>query len=132
MALKATIYKAAVNVADLDRNQFLDANLTLAQHPSETQERMMLRLLAWIKYADERLLNGYSLPAVCRRTTSRSCGCLTIISGSICGSNWVCRMSGGLRKPAHGRRRWRCLPIIAGQLKSGGSRIRANLRRTRS
>ena len=55
MALKATIYKAAVNVADLDRNQFLDANLTLAQHPSETQERMMLRLLAWIKYANERL-----------------------------------------------------------------------------
>lgn len=55
MALKATIYKAVVNVADLDRNQFLDAALTLARHPSETQERMMLRLLAWIKYADERL-----------------------------------------------------------------------------
>lgn len=55
MALKATIYKAAVNVADLDRNQFLDATLTLARHPSETQERMMLRLLAWIKYANERL-----------------------------------------------------------------------------
>ena len=44
MALKATIYKATVNVADLDRNQFLDASLTLARHPSETQERMMLRL----------------------------------------------------------------------------------------
>ncbi len=69
----------------------------------------MLRLLAWIKYADERP----GLPAACRRTTSRSCGCLTIISGSICGSNWVCRMSGGLRKPAHGRRRWRCLPITS-------------------
>lgn len=55
MALKATIYKATVNVADLDRNQFLDVSLTLAQHPSETQERMMLRLLAWMKYADERL-----------------------------------------------------------------------------
>ncbi|HHC4882015.1 TPA: YaeQ family protein [Escherichia albertii] len=55
MALKATIYKATVNVADLDRNQFLDASLTLARHPSETQERMMLRLLAWMKYADERL-----------------------------------------------------------------------------
>ena len=41
MALKATIYKATVNVADLDRNQFLDASLTLARHPSETQERMM-------------------------------------------------------------------------------------------
>jgi uncharacterized protein YaeQ len=55
MALKATIYKVVVNVADMDRNQFLDASLTLARHPSETQERMMLRLLAWIKYADERL-----------------------------------------------------------------------------
>ena len=55
MALKATIYKAVVNVADLDRSRFLDATLTLARHPSETQERMMLRLLAWIKYADERL-----------------------------------------------------------------------------
>ena len=55
MALKATIYKATVNVADLDRNQFLDASLTLAQHPSETQERMMLRLMAWIKYSYERL-----------------------------------------------------------------------------
>ena len=55
MALKATIYKAAVNVADLDRNQFLDASLTLAKHPSETEERMMLRLLAWIMYADDRL-----------------------------------------------------------------------------
>lgn len=55
MALKATIYKAVVNVADLDRNQFLDTSLTLARHPSETQERMMLRLLAWIKYADDRL-----------------------------------------------------------------------------
>ncbi len=55
MALKATIYKATVNVADLDRNQFLDATLPLARHPSETQERMMLRLLAWIKFANERL-----------------------------------------------------------------------------
>ncbi len=55
MALKATIYKATVNVADMDRNQFLDANLTLARHPSETEERLMLRLLAWTKYADERL-----------------------------------------------------------------------------
>ncbi|HEY3986201.1 YaeQ family protein [Cedecea sp.] len=55
MALKATIYKATVNVADLDRNRFMDSSLTLARHPSETQERMMLRLLAWIKYADERL-----------------------------------------------------------------------------
>jgi len=55
MALKATIYKAAINIADMDRNFFYDANLTLAQHPSETEQRMMLRLLAWICHADERL-----------------------------------------------------------------------------
>lgn len=55
MALKATIYKATLNVADLDRNRFLDTSLTLACHPSETTQRMMLRLLAWIVYADERL-----------------------------------------------------------------------------
>lgn len=128
MALKATIYKAAVNVADLDRNQFLDANLTLAQHPSETQERMMLRLLAWIKYANERLQFTRGLSS----DDEPELWLLNDHLGSIYGSNWVCRMSGGLRKPAHGRRRWRCLPIIAGQLKSGGSRIRANLRRTRS
>ncbi len=74
MALKATIYKATVNVADLDRNQFLDASLTLARHPSETQERMMLRLLAWLKYADERL----ELTAVCVPMMSRKRGCVTI------------------------------------------------------
>ncbi|HDJ2743714.1 TPA: YaeQ family protein [Salmonella bongori] len=72
MALKATIYKAVVNVADLDRNRFLDAVLTLARHPSETQERMMLRLLAWIKYADERLqftrgLSAEDEPEIWRR-----------------------------------------------------------------
>ncbi|KAA8996117.1 YaeQ family protein [Affinibrenneria salicis] len=55
MALKATIYKAAVNIADLDRHFFYDASLTLAQHPSETDQRMMLRLLAWICHAHEQL-----------------------------------------------------------------------------
>ena len=71
MALKATIYKATVNVADLDRNQFLDASLTLARHPSETQERMMLRLLAWLKYADERLQFTRGL---CARSEERRVG----------------------------------------------------------
>lgn len=55
MALKATVYKAAINIADMDRNFFHDANLTIAQHPSETEQRMMLRLLAWICHADENL-----------------------------------------------------------------------------
>lgn len=55
MALKATIYKATVNVADMDKNVFLDSTLTLARHPSETEERLMLRLLAWLVNAHERL-----------------------------------------------------------------------------
>lgn len=47
MALKATIYKASVDVSDIDRNIYTDHNLTLARHPSETDERMMVRLLAF-------------------------------------------------------------------------------------
>ena len=55
MALKATVYKASINVADMSRNVYLDHCVTLAQHPSETTKRLMLRLLAWTLYADERL-----------------------------------------------------------------------------
>nr|WP_113865523.1 YaeQ family protein [Brenneria salicis]NMN92504.1 uncharacterized protein YaeQ [Brenneria salicis ATCC 15712 = DSM 30166]RBP64521.1 uncharacterized protein YaeQ [Brenneria salicis ATCC 15712 = DSM 30166]RLM31306.1 hypothetical protein BHG07_05585 [Brenneria salicis ATCC 15712 = DSM 30166] len=55
MALKATVYKATINIADMDRHFFHDASLTIAQHPSETEQRMMLRLLAWIGHADENL-----------------------------------------------------------------------------
>ena len=120
MALKATIYKATVNVADLDRNQFLDASLTLARHPSETQERMMLRLLAWLKYADERLQFTRGL---CADDEPEA-----ITWALICGLSWGCRMSGGLRKPAPRPQKWHCLPIIVGRRKSGGSKIRANVR----
>ncbi len=55
MALKSTIYKAQVQISDLDRHYYDEANLTLAQHPSENDARMMLRLLSWIHNADERL-----------------------------------------------------------------------------
>jgi uncharacterized protein YaeQ len=47
MALKATIYKANVQLADMDRNVYGDHGLTIARHPSETDERMMIRLLAF-------------------------------------------------------------------------------------
>lgn len=47
MALKATIHKARLQLADLDRGVYLDRALTLARHPSETDERMLMRLLAW-------------------------------------------------------------------------------------
>ena len=47
MALKPTIYKAQIELADSDRNCFESLSLTLAQHPSETLERMTVRLLAY-------------------------------------------------------------------------------------
>ena len=58
MALKSTIYKAALNVADMDRHVYGDFNLTIARHPSETDERMMLRVLAFALNAHERLEFG--------------------------------------------------------------------------
>lgn len=47
MAIKATIYKATLDLSDLDRQLYSDHELTLARHPSETDERMMVRLLAF-------------------------------------------------------------------------------------
>lgn len=55
MALSATIYKANLNVADMDRAHFADYPLTLALHPSENELRMMLRLLCFALFAHERL-----------------------------------------------------------------------------
>ncbi len=46
MALKATIYKVNLGIADMDRGVYADQQATIARHPSETDERMMLRLLA--------------------------------------------------------------------------------------
>jgi uncharacterized protein YaeQ len=47
MALKATIYKASIQLADMDRNHYANFDLTIARHPSETDERMLVRLLAF-------------------------------------------------------------------------------------
>ena len=61
MALKATIFKVDLAVADMDRNHFADYSLTLARHPSENDARMMVRLLAFMRYADELLVFGKGL-----------------------------------------------------------------------
>jgi len=58
MALKATVYKAALSVSDIDRGYYADHELTLARHPSETEARLMLRLLAFAMHASERLEFG--------------------------------------------------------------------------
>jgi len=64
MALKATVCKAELNIADMDRGYYADHVLTLAQHPSENDERLMLRLLAFVLYAHEDLVftKGLSEP----------------------------------------------------------------------
>lgn len=61
MALKATIFKADLQVADMDRHHYADYSLTLARHPSETDERMMVRLLAFALFADPALAFGKGL-----------------------------------------------------------------------
>ncbi|AEC19519.1 hypothetical protein PT7_0979 [Pusillimonas sp. T7-7] len=55
MALRATIFKLELHVADMDRSYYGSHVLTLARHPSETDERMMLRVLAFALYANEDL-----------------------------------------------------------------------------
>jgi len=55
MAKNSTIYKANLSIADIERDYYGDHQITLACHPSETTERMMLRILAFALNADERL-----------------------------------------------------------------------------
>ena len=55
MALKPTIFKFNVSLSDLDRNRYEELALTVAQHPSETAERMIVRLLAYCLNAEEGL-----------------------------------------------------------------------------
>ena len=61
MALKSTIYKAELNIADMDRNYYAAHGLTLARHPSETEERLMVRLVTFMLFANDALTFGKGL-----------------------------------------------------------------------
>lgn len=63
MALPSTVYKAQLQVADMDRHYYADHALTVACHPSETLERMMVRVLAFALHADDMLAFGRGLSA---------------------------------------------------------------------
>jgi uncharacterized protein YaeQ len=63
MALKSTICKAELGIADIDRGYYRDHALTVARHPSETDERMMVRVLAFALHADDGLAFGRGLSA---------------------------------------------------------------------
>jgi uncharacterized protein YaeQ len=56
MALRSTIYKIDLHVSDSDRNYYNSHSLTVAQHPSETAERMMVRLVLFAIHAHEDLI----------------------------------------------------------------------------
>jgi len=64
VAFKPTIYKLKITLADTDRNYYDTINLTVAQHPSETLERMMARVLAFCINAREHLVFTKGLSAV--------------------------------------------------------------------
>lgn len=55
MAISSTINKVLLNIADMDRHYYESHELTLAQHPSETDFRLMIRLIAFMTNANERL-----------------------------------------------------------------------------
>jgi len=61
MAIKATVFKARLQIADMERHYYKDHTLTLARHPSETDERMMLRLLVFALHAHEYLGFGQGM-----------------------------------------------------------------------
>jgi uncharacterized protein YaeQ len=55
MAIKATIFKVDLSISDLDKHYYADHQLTIARHPSENDQRMMLRVLAFAFNAHEQL-----------------------------------------------------------------------------
>ena len=61
MAIKATIFKVNLQIADMERHYYQDHSLTLARHPSETDERMLVRLLAFALHAHEYLEFGQGM-----------------------------------------------------------------------
>lgn len=61
MALNATIHKAELSISDMDRHYYATHALTLARHPSETEERLMVRLLAFALHAGDALEFGRGL-----------------------------------------------------------------------
>lgn len=64
MALKSTPYKFQLNLSNLDQNLYQDVRLTVARHPSETEQRLVTRLLAYALWYHEQLAFGRGLSDV--------------------------------------------------------------------
>ena len=81
MAQKATIYKVELSVSDMDRHYYETHKLTVAKHPSETDERLMVRILAFSLNAHEQLemtkgLSTDDEPDIWQKSLSWNCGWL--------------------------------------------------------
>lgn len=80
MALGATVYKIELQIADMDRNHYQTHSLVVARHPSETDERLMVRVLAFALNATETLAFGKGLstedePDLCDRDYTGRLAC---------------------------------------------------------
>ena len=64
MALRATVFKARLAVGDMDRDRHATHALIIARHPSETDERMMIRVLMFAMYSSDTLAFGRGLSDV--------------------------------------------------------------------
>lgn len=82
MALKSTVFKFQLQIADMDRHYYADHTLTLARHPSETDQRLVARVLAFARLADERLSMA---SALCEPDEPDLC--LTRLDGRI--EHWI-------------------------------------------
>lgn len=58
MALKSTVLKATIHLSDMDRNVYDTLQLTIAQHPSENNQRLMVRVMAFVLNYHEDLKFG--------------------------------------------------------------------------
>lgn len=64
MALQATPYKIEMNLTDMDRHVYETLRFTVARHPSETEERLAVRLIAYALFYKEHLSFGRGLSDV--------------------------------------------------------------------
>ena len=89
MALKSTIFRLTLNVSDMDRGYYGEHSLTVARHPSENDERMMVRVLAFALFAADDLRFEGSPPR-----TRPICMPRPRMARSVYGSMWACPMNG--------------------------------------
>ena len=124
MALSATIYKAELNVVDMDRHYYEQHSLTLAQHPSETAERLMLRLLVFALHASETMtftkgLSTDDEPDLWRKVLAMKLSC---------GLSLACPVRNVLKKPVVDHSKWLFMPMALALPTCGGKRFSHSFR----